>query len=111
MEVERRVQPFGNCLGESVIQRGIMRARQLTGLTGGYVGTMERREPTWCGRAKGHLRARILRSDRKQVSQGPGAQCGQQMQNLTTDIRGRRLTPNESKALITERLATKGRTG
>lgn len=55
MEVEKRVQPFGNCLGESGIQTGIMGARQITGLTRGYVGTMERRVPTWCRRARGQL--------------------------------------------------------
>lgn len=40
LEVDKRVQAFGKCLGESVSQ--IRGARQLTGITRGYVGTMER---------------------------------------------------------------------
>lgn len=94
MEVEKRVQPFGNCLGKSGSQRGIMGARQVTGLTRGYVGTMERRQPTWCSRARGQLRARILRSDRMQVSQSPGGRRGQQMQKLALGYQRQEADPD-----------------
>lgn len=51
-----------------------------------------------CSRARGQRLARILRRERKQVPKCAEDRRGQEMQKpASSDIRGRRLTPKESK--------------